>query len=89
VVSDDLKSEDLGSDLEYMKKLGIDCLYDRTDAHMHHKFAIADGHSLLSGSYNWTRSAATENDENILVTNDPKLVQSFLKEFNKLWKALS
>jgi phosphatidylserine/phosphatidylglycerophosphate/cardiolipin synthase-like enzyme len=48
---------------------------------MHHKFAIADQDLLLTGSYNWTRSAATENDENIVVTNNPRLVRSFAGKF--------
>ena len=56
---------------------------------MHHKFAVADNDLLLTGSYNWTRSAATENDENIIVTNNRKLVNSFQSKFDELWKRLS
>jgi|TARA_B110000261_G_scaffold61435_1_gene72249 phosphatidylserine/phosphatidylglycerophosphate/cardiolipin synthase-like enzyme len=40
---------------------------------------------LLTGSYNWTKSAADRNQENILVTEDPKMVKSYLSEFEKLW----
>lgn len=89
IISDDDKSEDLGSDMERLEKAGINCLYDATSAHMHHKFAIADGHSLLNGGFNWTRSATTANSENILVTNDPRLVTKYAAAFKKLWKALS
>jgi len=89
VISDDMKSEDLGSDMERLEKMGIDCLYDRTTAHMHHKFAIADGTLLLTGSYNWTRAASTENNENILVSDNGKLLASFQKEFERLWSLLS
>ena len=56
---------------------------------MHHKFAISDNKLLLNGSYNWTKSASTENNENIAVTNDINLVKSFQKEFERLWKRLS
>jgi len=79
---------DLGSDLGHLMGEGIDCQLDRTTAHMHHKFAIADTDPLLSGSYNWTRSAATENDENILVTNNPGLVKSFAGKFEEMWRNL-
>lgn len=89
VISDDMKSEDLGSDLEHLIKIGIDCVYDRTIAHMHHKFAIADGSLVLTGSYNWTRSASTANNENIVVSNNGRVVDSFQKEFDRLWKSLS
>ncbi len=88
VISDNDKSEDLGSDLDRLESIGITCCYDRTEAHMHHKFAIADGEKLLSGSYNWTRSAATQNNENIIVTNDPKLLRAFQETFDSLWKLL-
>lgn len=88
VISDDMKSEDLGSDMERLENMGIDCLYDKTSAHMHHKFAIADNSLLLTGSYNWTRSASTENNENILVSNNGKLVTSFQQEFDRLWRLL-
>jgi cardiolipin hydrolase len=73
VISDNDKSMDLGSDLDHLIRSGIDCRFDRTSAHMHHKFALADNDLLLTGSYNWTRSAASSNDENILVTNNPKI----------------
>ena len=88
VISDDDKSEDLGSDFDYLESKGIDCVHDKTSAHMHHKFAIADGKSLLNGSYNWTRSAATSNNENITVTNHKPLVLQFQQEFLRLWKHL-
>ena len=55
---------------------------------MHHKFAVADSNQVLTGSYNWTRSAARENEENIVVTNAPELVSAFTRQFEQLWKSL-
>ena len=89
IISDDDKSEDLGSDMEHLEKSGINCIYDATTAHMHHKFALADDRTLLNGSFNWTRSATTANNENILVTNDPNLVSKYCQAFDKLWKSLT
>ncbi len=88
IISDDDKSEDHGSDLDRLLRMGIECRFDRTEAHMHHKFALADGQHLLTGSYNWTRSAATVNDENIIVTNHPSLIKKFADKFSSLWEAL-
>jgi phosphatidylserine/phosphatidylglycerophosphate/cardiolipin synthase-like enzyme len=79
IISDNDKSMDSGSDLTHLSKSGIDCRLDRTDAHMHHKFAISDQDLLLTGSYNWTRAAAAENDENIVITDNPQLVRSFTR----------
>ena len=54
---------------------------------MHHKFAVFDRRILLTGSYNWTRSAAGHNEENLLVTDEAKLVGPYLQRFEKLWES--
>ena len=87
LISDNDKAHDLGSDVERLGKVGVAVRVDRTDAHMHHKVAVFDRKVLLTGSYNWTRSAASENQENLIVTEAPGLVRSFAAEFDKLWAA--
>ena len=52
---------------------------------MHHKFAIVDGTMLINGSFNWTRQAITGNKENLLLTNEPSLVNDYQTEFSNLW----
>jgi phosphatidylserine/phosphatidylglycerophosphate/cardiolipin synthase-like enzyme len=89
VVSDDDKALDAGSDLERLRDAGIPVRLDRVPAHMHHKFAVFDRLRLLTGSYNWTRSAAEVNHENVLVSVDPRLVQPFCRAFDDLWAALA
>ena len=88
VISDNDKSNDLGSDIYQLGRAGIPVRCDRTDYHMHHKYAIFDGKSLLTGSYNWTRSAARNNEENFIVTSDNSLVQRFENSFAELWEQL-
>ncbi|MDP6360108.1 MAG: phospholipase D-like domain-containing protein [Planctomycetota bacterium] len=85
IVTDDRKSEDRGSDIEDFQKAGIHVGLDNSEKHMHHKFAIFDRTTLVTGSYNWTRTAATQNEENIVVTDDSNLVKAFLEEFEGLW----
>jgi phosphatidylserine/phosphatidylglycerophosphate/cardiolipin synthase-like enzyme len=53
---------------------------------MHHKFSIFDSKTLLTGSYNWTRSAERANQENIILTDEPRLVSSFQGCFDRLWR---
>jgi cardiolipin hydrolase len=53
---------------------------------MHHKFALFDQRVLLTGSYNWTRAAARDNQENIVITGDPVLVDAFTNTFEDLWR---
>lgn len=56
--------------------------------HMHHKFAVFDERRMLTGSYNWTRGAARDNQENVVVSDDPRLMKAFGLEFARLWGKL-
>ena len=88
VITDNAKAEDLGSDIERLEQAGIAVRVDRSPYHMHHKFAIFDGSTLMTGSYNWTRGAAVDNEENLIVTNEPRLVEPFRSTFDRLWASL-
>ncbi|HSA24498.1 MAG TPA: phospholipase D-like domain-containing protein, partial [Myxococcota bacterium] len=79
------KLEDRGVDVRYVNKI------------MHHKFAIIDGPRdaveqaysgrLVTGSGNWSNSAATRYDENTaFIQGDGELLLRFQKEFNLLWE---
>ncbi|MDP7275657.1 MAG: phospholipase D-like domain-containing protein [Planctomycetaceae bacterium] len=89
VISDDDKSGDRGSDVDRLQAAGIPVRIDRTDDHMHHKFALFDHRLLLNGSYNWTRSAANRNQENFLVSGEPRFVEEFSRLFERLWEQFS
>ena len=52
---------------------------------MHNKFAIIDNRLLLTGSYNWTFSANNRNDENLMVIDDPEVIELFQNQFVNLW----
>lgn len=53
---------------------------------MHHKFAIFDETTLVTGSYNWTLESEKENFENLLVLRDPEPLAIYRGEFEALWK---
>lgn len=88
VIADDAKAEDLGSDIGRFEQAGIPTRVDRSPFHMHHKFAILDAETLLTGSYNWTRGAARDNEENLIVTTDRRLLAPFEETFGRLWAKL-
>jgi phosphatidylserine/phosphatidylglycerophosphate/cardiolipin synthase-like enzyme len=58
------------------------------EAHMHHKFAVFDRKRLMTGSFNWTRSASEDNEENLIVTPDANLVAAFSARFEALWSRM-
>ena len=88
ILTDNDKQYDEGSDIARLGRAGIPVKVDETEHHMHHKFALLDRSTLLNGSYNWTRSAAAHNEENVIVTSEPKLVQIFTQHFAEMWAAL-
>lgn len=88
LISDNDKLNDRGSDIDNLGLNGVPVKIDRTRHHMHHKFAIIDQIEVITGSYNWTRSAEKYNQENVVVTNENDIVEPYLKEFNRLWKQM-
>ena len=84
IITDNDKQYDEGSDIARLRDAGINIRVDGDERHMHHKFAVLDSLTLLSGSYNWTRGA-TLNEENLIVTSDRRLVESFARKFEILW----
>jgi phosphatidylserine/phosphatidylglycerophosphate/cardiolipin synthase-like enzyme len=86
VLTDDYKAGDLGSDIYDLAEAGVQVAVDSSPSHMHHKFALVDRSVVVTGSYNWTRAAAVENQENIVVSDQPRLVRRFADEFERLWK---
>jgi cardiolipin hydrolase len=88
LITDNDKAFDRGSDIDRLRASGVNVRIDETEAHMHHKFALFDRRWLLNGSYNWTRSAAEHNEENLDITNDPTLLRQFQTAFDELWASL-
>lgn len=86
IISDDEKALDRGSDVFRLQEAGVAVRMDRSEDHMHHKFALFDRRLLANGSYNWTRSASERNRENISITDDARLVAAFGEEFDLLWE---
>ena len=52
---------------------------------LHHKFAVIDNRKVITGSFNWSPSAAHTNDETLLVIHSPELSQHFTREIDRLW----
>ncbi len=53
---------------------------------LHHKFAVIDGARVVTGSFNWSPSAAHQNDETLLVIASPLLAAHFTREMDRLWR---
>ena len=52
---------------------------------LHHKFMVVDGSTVLTGSFNYTRSANEANDENLVVLSDANLAGAYEDAFADVW----
>lgn len=53
---------------------------------LHHKVGVIDGKTVITGSFNWSPSAAHQNDEVLLLIHSPLLAAHFTREIDRLWK---
>lgn len=76
---------------DYLKTNTIDVILNtQVEPHgnlLHHKFAVFDCElptaRVVTGSYNWTLSAQTSNDENTLIIHNPAIAHEFFREFHR------
>ncbi len=53
---------------------------------LHHKFAVIDNKTVITGSFNWSPYAAHTNDETLLVIESPQLAAQFNREMDRMWR---
>lgn len=68
----------------FIKAGGTLHIADNRVRFMHNKFCIIDNKIVITGSYNWTYYAESRNEENIIITDIPKLVRCYIEAFSKL-----
>jgi phosphatidylserine/phosphatidylglycerophosphate/cardiolipin synthase-like enzyme len=68
-----------------LREAGLEVRLDGNPRSMHHKVLIIDEEIVVTGSYNFSKSAETRNDENTLVIHRPDVAAIFLSEFKDIW----
>lgn len=88
-VSVDIIIDDNGTNTKYCPELG-NCNLTRIQVKggiMHDKFCVIDNQVVITGSYNWTNNAEFKNEENIEISEDPKLATKYSVKFRELKQA--
>jgi phosphatidylserine/phosphatidylglycerophosphate/cardiolipin synthase-like enzyme len=52
---------------------------------LHHKVAVIDDKTIISGSQNWSEAANYQNDEAVIIITNSKLAQHFVQELQRLY----
>ncbi|WP_296225943.1 phospholipase D-like domain-containing protein [Ralstonia sp. UBA689] len=55
---------------------------------LHHKIAVIDRRTVITGSHNWSAAANRTNDENLLVIESPALAAEFQQEMDRLHQSM-
>jgi len=74
-----------GADFNRLKQGGVDVLLDGNCYILHHKVIVIDERTVITGSYNFTSSAEKDNDENLVIVDDPNLARAYLQEFDRVY----
>eukprot|EP01083_Nonionella_stella_P031849 87167_1 len=89
IITDNSQAEALGSDAKWLNEqahIPVKVDFDpNEESHMHHKYCVIDNKIVMNGSFNWTRSAAGKNYENITITTNKQLVKQFKDYFHGMW----
>lgn len=75
-----------GSEYDYLLAAGLDVRIDGNPNKLHHKLIIIDRRIVIAGSYNFSLSAESRNDENLIVLFDPDVAAAFLVEWARVFE---
>ena len=73
-----------GGEFDALRQAGLSIYLDGNQDKMHHKVIVIDGKIVITGSYNFSASAETRNDENLLIIHSPALAAQYLAEFERV-----
>ena len=77
-------SETRFSEFGRLKEAGAEVYQDGNPYVMHHKVVVVYDHLVFFGSFNFSDNAAEDNDENLLVVDDPVFANAFAAEVNRM-----
>jgi phosphatidylserine/phosphatidylglycerophosphate/cardiolipin synthase-like enzyme len=83
VVMENRNTKGTGSEFAKLQDAGVDIHSDGNCYIMHNKVMIIDGRTVITGSFNFTRGAQEQNDENVLIIDDPELAARYTEELNE------
>ncbi|MFZ5819137.1 MAG: phospholipase D-like domain-containing protein [Chloroflexota bacterium] len=75
----------IGTEYDPFQQAGLDVRSDGNARLMHHKVMIIDEEIVITGSYNFTNSAETRNDENLVIIYNDQVAGFFLQEFQRVF----
>jgi phosphatidylserine/phosphatidylglycerophosphate/cardiolipin synthase-like enzyme len=84
VILDKSQEQARGSEADLISESGIPTFVDSAYRIAHDKVMVIDGNKVITGSFNFTRSAEEYNAENlIIISNDPPLAEQYTSSWRQ------
>ncbi len=74
---------------EYQKRLkanGVKIVIKKTGVLEHNKFCVIDGDTVIMGSWNWSSSAQSQDNSDVIIRYCPAISSSFDHAFERIYK---
>ena len=84
VMEEEQVKSNKGTQFTYFDRASLPVYKDGNPGQMHHKVFIIDDKIVIAGSYNFSFSAETQNDENVMIFFDPQIASQYLAEFARV-----
>lgn len=78
-------SETEGAEMRTFFCAHVPVRQDGNPRFLHDKIIIIDNHLVISGSFNFSSNATDNNDENVIMIDNPDIAALYMQEFGKLW----
>jgi len=84
MILDKVNETKQGEGARYLTGKDIEILIDNKVAIAHNKVMVVDGKNIITGSFNFTRSAQDRNAENVLIIlDDPITAKKYISNWEK------
>ena len=86
--------EKVGSDTDAAELKTLYCAQipvrrDGNSAFMHNKVIVVDQRYVITGSLNFSTNAEDNNDENVIIIDNPDIARLYIQDFDRLWSQAS
>jgi phosphatidylserine/phosphatidylglycerophosphate/cardiolipin synthase-like enzyme len=71
---------------DFTAHMGIKTYIDSQHAIAHNKVMIIDSETVITGSFNYTKTAESSNAENLLIIKSPELAKKYMSNWERHWK---
>lgn len=85
ILTDRLQAAGRSSKVRELFRAGVNIRVHSKHKIEHNKFAVFDGQTAVTGSYNWTEPATGKNSENCIFLREQSAVAAFAERFVWLW----